>query len=238
MKTVFFGPFIGEFAWELIHWQGWVRKITREKYSKSRIIVSSYDGRAGLYPDADEFWPLPQWFTDRKINSVRYILKGWKQGLPGSKEIRVFSEKKIKNGHLEISSRTEEIYIPADHDDTEPVAEKLLAEFQSRLPDETVLHIPWRYNVIEEQELEFGVLPADHPLMNLKHPLPKEKRIIVREIPLAKQARNTLGSTREAREIIDNILEHRYGSYRYFDIENTTNHEIGREKIMKYWSII
>ena len=55
--------------------------------------------------------------------------------------------------------------------------------------------------------MEFGVLPSDHPLMNLEHPLPKEKRIIVREIPLAKQARNTLGSTREAREILDKILE-------------------------------
>ena len=112
MKTVFFGPFIGEFAWELIHWQGWVRKITREKYSKSRIIVSSYNGRAGLYPHADEFWPLPQWFTDRKINSVRYILKGWKQGLPGSKEIRVVSEKKMKDGRLEISSGPRKFMYP------------------------------------------------------------------------------------------------------------------------------
>ena len=147
--------------------------------------------------------------------------------------------KKINNGRLEISSRTEEVYIPADHDDTEPVAEKLLAEFQSRLPDETVLHIPWRYNVIEEQKLEFGVLPADHPLMNLKHPLPKEKRIIVREIPLAKQVRDTLVSTREAREILDKILEPKIRLISIFPhIENTTNHEIGREKIMKYWSII
>ena len=57
---MFFGSFIGEFGWELEHWQGWVRAVCQEFFINHRVIVSSRQEYATLYPYADEFWPLPR----------------------------------------------------------------------------------------------------------------------------------------------------------------------------------
>jgi len=55
MKTLFAGPFIGEFGWELFNWQGYIRKMA-ENYD--RVIVSSRKNRKILYEDfCDEFVP-------------------------------------------------------------------------------------------------------------------------------------------------------------------------------------
>ena len=75
MRTVFFGPFIGEFGWELLYWQGWVKKVCREKYKDYKKIVCSFDGRQVFYPDVDEFWSLPK----MDISSKNYITDFWEQ---------------------------------------------------------------------------------------------------------------------------------------------------------------
>jgi len=31
MKTVFFGPFVGEFGWEMLYWHAWVNKVSKNK---------------------------------------------------------------------------------------------------------------------------------------------------------------------------------------------------------------
>lgn len=46
------GPFTGEFGWELLKWQGYVRKI-RKRYK--RTIVISYKNREALYEGCDLF---------------------------------------------------------------------------------------------------------------------------------------------------------------------------------------
>ncbi|MGL1935627.1 MAG: hypothetical protein OCD01_11420 [Fibrobacterales bacterium] len=51
--TLFAGPWIGEFGWELLNWQGFVRKVSKD-YSK--VIVCCRQGNEGLYRDfATEF---------------------------------------------------------------------------------------------------------------------------------------------------------------------------------------
>lgn len=47
-STVFFGPWVGEFGWEVAWWQGWCRKISR---AYDYTIVSSYPSHEGLYAD-------------------------------------------------------------------------------------------------------------------------------------------------------------------------------------------
>lgn len=47
-KVLFAGPWVGEFGWELLNWQGFVRKISRDY---DRIIVSCRKGNEGLYSD-------------------------------------------------------------------------------------------------------------------------------------------------------------------------------------------
>jgi hypothetical protein len=56
MSTIFFGPWIGEFGYELSYWIGECRAI-REKYPNHEAIASSYYGRSRLYDFADIYLP-------------------------------------------------------------------------------------------------------------------------------------------------------------------------------------
>jgi len=51
--TLFAGPWVGEFGWELMQWQGFVRQLSR---AYERVIVSCRKGNEALYQDfATEF---------------------------------------------------------------------------------------------------------------------------------------------------------------------------------------
>ena len=53
MKTVFFGPFVGEFGWEMLYWHAWVNKVSNGKFKNYKKIVASFSGRESFYPNAD-----------------------------------------------------------------------------------------------------------------------------------------------------------------------------------------
>ena len=89
MKTVFFGPFIGEFGWEVLYWSAWINRLIDEKYKNCHIIVASQGGRELFYPKANEFWPLPDWFCDVQYVQTGYISDGWENGLPRGNFSRV-----------------------------------------------------------------------------------------------------------------------------------------------------
>ena len=205
-KTVFFGPFIGEFAWEIMHWQGWIRKVCAEQFKDHRKIASSFTGRAGLYPNVDEFWPVPDSFQGHVTNSVQYIVKGWRHGLPGSKELRAVPEKVIKDGAVSLEYRYEEVYEAAEGPDIEPQATAMYEDMKQRLPNDTICFTPWQYNKIEGDGLEFGLLPIDHPLVTIDHPLPLEKRLLIQEIPASAQTLDPLCATDSSREILNNVI--------------------------------
>ena len=82
-NTVIFGPFIGEFGWETMHWMGFVNHLCSTKYSNSRKIIISYPGRSVLYDPTAEFISLPDWFLELKPSARNYILDGWINGYPG-----------------------------------------------------------------------------------------------------------------------------------------------------------
>ena len=55
--TILFGPWVGEFGYELSYWIGECRAI-RKRYPNHKAIASSYKGRGRLYADfTDEFLP-------------------------------------------------------------------------------------------------------------------------------------------------------------------------------------
>ena len=206
-KTVFFGPFIGEFGWELMSWQGWVRKVCSDTFRDHRKIASSYEGRAALYPDVDEFWPVPKSFEIHIKNSVQYLIKGWRNGLPGSKEIRLIPEKSMRDGQVHLDYREEESYELAHGPDVEPLASAMLDDFRRMLPPDTIIFTPWKYNKIDEGNLEFGLLPSNHPLVNIEHTLPKELRLLVLEIPPQYQSPTKLQATSAGREILADLVD-------------------------------
>lgn len=56
VTTVFAGPWVGEFGWELFCWQGYLRSVADQF---DRVIVCSRPGHEALYEDfADEFVPF------------------------------------------------------------------------------------------------------------------------------------------------------------------------------------
>lgn len=54
MSTLVVGPWVGEFGWELISWQGWVR-VRAEGYKQ--VVVSAPQGHEALYEKATVFVP-------------------------------------------------------------------------------------------------------------------------------------------------------------------------------------
>ena len=67
-SVVFAGPFMGEFGWELSHWAPHVRWL-RSQYKEKKLIVASYSGRQALYyGSVNEFWQLPEDFTNKKYD--------------------------------------------------------------------------------------------------------------------------------------------------------------------------
>ena len=174
-KTVFFGPFIGEFAWEIMHWQGWIRKVCAEQFKDHRKIASSFTGRAGLYPNVDEFWPVPDSFQVHVTNSVQYIVKGWRHGLPGSKELRAVPEKVIKDGAVSLEYRYEEVYEAAEGPDIEPQATAMYEDMKQRLPNDTICFTPQ-----QNRRRWIGIRSASHrpSAGNHRPPTPSGKKAI------------------------------------------------------------
>ena len=73
MNNILFGPFIGEFGWELCYWQGWVRKYSKS-LSNSKIYISSFEKSYPLYQDfVDKFIPISKKFVDKKYSLNGYF---------------------------------------------------------------------------------------------------------------------------------------------------------------------
>lgn len=73
--VVFFGPWIGEFGWEIMTWQAWCRAEAK-KYEKA--YVCSFSDMAPLYQDFAEFVPHDQtgraldWHKKENIDKVQF----------------------------------------------------------------------------------------------------------------------------------------------------------------------
>ena len=72
---LFVGPWIGEFGWELMRWQGGIRKIAQQYEGSHRTIVFSDPGHEVLYEYAAEFWSAPELLAEsgfvRQCDHVR-----------------------------------------------------------------------------------------------------------------------------------------------------------------------
>lgn len=86
----FFGPFIGEFGYELCYWHGWLRMIKQKYFKKGdKMFVSSFPGRYPLYEFADKFIPVPDWYRKNKFSERGFFID-WE-------DFDLNEQKRIKN---------------------------------------------------------------------------------------------------------------------------------------------
>jgi hypothetical protein len=131
-KTVFFGPFVGEFGWELLFWHGWVKKLCKTRYKDYHKIACSFPGRYPFYPNVDEFMTLPDDFLKNTISSRGYITDCWINGLPKPN-------------------------IEAALPDVGPLLDKVITDFKKKLPGDTEFIIPWIYRHDEGDKMYYGI---------------------------------------------------------------------------------
>jgi len=148
-KIVFFGPFVGEFGWELTYWHGWVKRLCKERYRNYYKIACSFPSRYPLYPEVDEFWPLPKKFMKIPISSRGYITDCWLNGFP----------KPDTPGRLP---------------DVKPIVDDLITEFKNKLPKNTKFVIPWELRYDEEDKRFYGVWISGNSIITYKIPFSKQ----------------------------------------------------------------
>lgn len=83
-KKILFGPFVGELGWELLFWQGWVRKLCKEEFSGYQKIAVSRLGHHIFYDSCDEFIPIPDHLFPKDYSARGYISDGWQDGYPSN----------------------------------------------------------------------------------------------------------------------------------------------------------
>lgn len=159
VRTVFFGPWVGEFGWELLYWQGWVRGLARTIYKDARIVVASYPGRHPLYPDATEFWPHPAWLNARDFSAHGYITDYWRHGLPTGNVL-------VEKRNWLFRKRYERVAVGAGRPDAEPRVRALLDEYRRRLPSDTEWMLPFEHIRCPLHGVDVGVEIAARPRSN------------------------------------------------------------------------
>jgi hypothetical protein len=175
VKTVFFGPFVGELGWEMLYWHAWVHKVSVTNFKDYRKIVSSFPGREPFYPKADEFWPHPQHVLDLLKYPRGYITDFWLNGLPRGNSMIPGRRFGILPTH------TWDFITPeTTATDFEPVASRLLESYQASLPDDTVCFVPFQKNLYPQDNLTFGVEVSEQPLTDeefVSHRIPFEQQL-------------------------------------------------------------
>lgn len=205
MKTVFFGPFIGELGWELLYWQGWVRKVCQGEYKNYRKIASSFPGREAFYPYVDEFWPHPKEILNYKISQRDYITDFWRNGFPNPDAGKPYPN-------------------------FEPVIRGLLKEYKQNLPEDTLCYVPFDINYYQKDNIQFGVskdfltqsIPFKYQLLELIAPTKKgedafkkiyrgEKKLIAIFPRCRETQRPDKNWLREKYDILIDLLQQAYG---------------------------
>jgi len=77
-RKLLFGPYVGEFGWELTFFAGYVRRLVEAtRRNECDIHVMSYPGRHVFYGPEVTFHPLPPDFVGARISQNAYVTDQW-----------------------------------------------------------------------------------------------------------------------------------------------------------------
>ena len=154
-KVVFFGPWVGEFGWEFMHWHAWVNRVCNEDFSDHHKIISSYSGREPFYPMADEYFSHPADFQTKIKSARNYIADHWVNDRPQSTS--------SNNIITELLKRKNKKRVESDLPLNQSAhAEKLLQKYKKILPKDTIYFVPWKDNYYEKHNLNLGIKDSGH----------------------------------------------------------------------------
>ena len=86
--------FIGEFGYELLNWQGTIRKWSKNKKPGDKIVVCSRKGLDVMYESADYYYDISNLDSLKKCGSrLLYIICFYTRNWPSSTTKRVASYK-------------------------------------------------------------------------------------------------------------------------------------------------
>jgi hypothetical protein len=154
-ETVVFGPFIGEFGWELLYWHGAVRALCNNEFRNHLRIAVSLPGRQRFYPDVDQFIEIKAESLPASYSARGYIADGWRDGLPGESlqrnayhPLNLYSS--LRHRRLGRAS-----YIRRwDGESIEPYVTRLIEGLRRQFPSTTRFITPFQVN--EFGDLHFG----------------------------------------------------------------------------------
>lgn len=132
MKTIFFGPWIGEFGWEYSHWHAWVNHVSRNEFKKDITIAASFKGREPFYKDTSKFVSHPNEFDLLFKGKRNYITDHWINDRP----------------NLDDLPENEDIRLKSNAQNQIEIAKKLLKHYKENLPEDTIFYVPWLLNKI------------------------------------------------------------------------------------------
>lgn len=192
IRTVFFGPFIGEFGWEYSYWHAWVNKVCKDEFKDYHKIIASYPGRESFYSDADEYWSHPQDYLDKFSSCNGYITDYWKNGFPRP---NASTTKKF----LGVIPYERWTFVEKESDQicVEDAANELLEIYKDNLPKDAMIFCPFKS--CSYQSMDFGVNREDNPV--------SDADITQVPIPFSEQDFDILMPSALAREKIINYLE-------------------------------
>lgn len=191
MKTVFFGPFIGEFGWEYLYWHAWVNKVSQSHFSDYKKIVASYPGRNSFYLYADEYWEHPRDVLDALKSCNGYITDYWLNGFPRPNS----SVNKKFMGIIPYES-WDFIEPNIDQVEVKTVLDNLMIQYKKILPENTIFFTP--YEQCNFEGIDFGVkirsLPeSDHDISQTPIPFSIQSfQLLKPSVPASKMIKDYL----------------------------------------------
>lgn len=166
MRTIFFGPWIGEFGWEYSHWHAWVNEVSRKEFKNDITIASSFQGREPFYINTSKFLAHPKEYGQLFKGKRNYITDNWIDDRPNNKSFSINDKCKSNNNFNQIK-----------------IANQLLNYYKKSLPDNTIFYVPWLLNkiCIDNHILKIGVEDLGESLKK-KHFLKSIKYFLVNKI--------------------------------------------------------
>ena len=192
MRTVFFGPFVGEFGWEYLYWHAWVNKVCETDFGDYRKIVASYPGRESFYLYADEYWSHPDKIVDILESCNGYITDYWHNGFPRPNT----SVNKKFMGVIPyedwefVEQNTDQVSVKTEMDN-------VMAKYKKILPEDTLFFTP--YEECHFDGFDFGVKVKINPN--------SDSDISQSPIPFSKQSFQLLKPPSKACDLIKDYLK-------------------------------